>query len=48
MGVHYGTNEAAAKATVASIEADGGSAFAVHADLAEMTSPATDLVFDEK
>jgi NAD(P)-dependent dehydrogenase (short-subunit alcohol dehydrogenase family) len=48
VGVHNGTNEAAAKATVASIEADGGSAFGVHADLAEMTRPATDLVFDEK
>jgi NAD(P)-dependent dehydrogenase (short-subunit alcohol dehydrogenase family) len=34
-GVHYGTNEAAAKETVASIEADGGSAFAVQADLAQ-------------
>jgi 3-oxoacyl-[acyl-carrier protein] reductase len=35
VGVHYGTNEAAAKDTVASIEADGGSAFAVQADLAQ-------------
>jgi len=34
VGVHYGTNEAAAKDTVASIEAAGGSAFAVQADLA--------------
>jgi len=35
VGVHYGTNEGAAKDTVASIEAAGGSAFAVQADLAE-------------
>ncbi len=34
MGVHYAEN-AAAEETVASIEADGGSAFAVQADLAE-------------
>ncbi|GAA2615498.1 SDR family oxidoreductase [Dactylosporangium fulvum] len=31
VGVHYGSNEAAAKETVAAIEADGGQAFAVHA-----------------
>jgi 3-oxoacyl-[acyl-carrier protein] reductase len=35
VGVHYGTNEAAAKDTVAAIEAAGGSAFLVQADLAE-------------
>jgi 3-oxoacyl-[acyl-carrier protein] reductase len=35
VGVHYGTNEAAAKDTVAAIETAGGSAFAVQADLAE-------------
>ena len=34
VGVHYGKNEQAAKDTVASIEADGGSAFALQADLA--------------
>ena len=34
VGVHYGTNEAAAKDTVASIQSAGGSAFAVQADLA--------------
>jgi 3-oxoacyl-[acyl-carrier protein] reductase len=34
VGVHYGTNEQAAKDTVASIEAVGGSAFALQADLA--------------
>jgi 3-oxoacyl-[acyl-carrier protein] reductase len=33
-GVHYGTNEQAAKEVVASIQADGGSAFALQADLA--------------
>jgi NAD(P)-dependent dehydrogenase (short-subunit alcohol dehydrogenase family) len=35
VGVHYGANEAAAKETVAAIEAAGGSAFPVQADLAE-------------
>jgi NAD(P)-dependent dehydrogenase (short-subunit alcohol dehydrogenase family) len=34
VGVHYGTNEAAAKDTVAAIEAIGGSAFLLQADLA--------------
>jgi 3-oxoacyl-[acyl-carrier protein] reductase len=33
VAVHYGSNEQAAKETVASIEADGGSAFALQADL---------------
>ncbi|MBT2369080.1 SDR family oxidoreductase [Streptomyces sp. ISL-10] len=33
VAVHYGSNEAAAKETVASIEAEGGRAFAVRADL---------------
>jgi 3-oxoacyl-[acyl-carrier protein] reductase len=35
VGVHYGTNEAAATDTVAAIEAAGGSAFVVQADLAK-------------
>ncbi|MFJ8804636.1 SDR family oxidoreductase [Streptomyces sp. NPDC102490] len=34
VGVHYGRSEAAAKETVAAIEAAGGSAFTVRADLA--------------
>ncbi|CAM5651501.1 SDR family oxidoreductase OS=Streptomyces tendae OX=1932 GN=GUR47_14650 PE=3 SV=1 [Streptomyces tendae] len=34
VAVHYGRNEAAAKETVAAIEAAGGSAFTVKADLA--------------
>jgi 3-oxoacyl-[acyl-carrier protein] reductase len=34
VGVHYGRSEQAAKEVVASIEADGGSAFALQADLA--------------
>ncbi|NEB82120.1 SDR family oxidoreductase [Streptomyces sp. SID14478] len=34
IAVHYGTNEAAAKETVAAIEAAGGSAFPIQADLA--------------
>jgi NAD(P)-dependent dehydrogenase (short-subunit alcohol dehydrogenase family) len=34
VGVHYGASEQAAKDTVASIEADGGSAFLLQADLA--------------
>jgi 3-oxoacyl-[acyl-carrier protein] reductase len=34
VGVHYGRNEQAAKEVVAAIEADGGAAFALHADLA--------------
>ncbi|MFD5010218.1 SDR family oxidoreductase [Streptomyces chartreusis] len=33
VAVHYGSNEAAAKETVASIEAGGGSAFAIRAEL---------------
>ncbi|MEU4609235.1 SDR family oxidoreductase [Streptomyces umbrinus] len=33
VGVHYGRNEAAAKETVATIEAAGGSAFAIRAEL---------------
>ncbi|MEV4754097.1 SDR family oxidoreductase [Micromonospora sp. NPDC049559] len=33
VAVHYGSNEAAAKETVAAIEAAGGAAFAVHAEL---------------
>ncbi|MEU6303485.1 SDR family oxidoreductase [Streptomyces chartreusis] len=33
IAVHYGSNEAAAKETVASIEAGGGSAFAIRAEL---------------
>lgn len=33
VAVHYGSNEAAAKGTVAAIEADGGSAFAIRAEL---------------
>ncbi|NEB10067.1 SDR family oxidoreductase [Streptomyces coelicoflavus] len=33
VAVHYGSNEAAAKDTVAAIEAAGGSAFAIRADL---------------
>ncbi|MDQ1026218.1 3-oxoacyl-[acyl-carrier protein] reductase [Streptomyces umbrinus] len=33
VGVHYGRSEAAAKETVATIEAAGGSAFAIHAEL---------------
>ncbi|WP_338700324.1 SDR family oxidoreductase [Streptomyces sp. Q6] len=35
VAVHYGSNEAAAKETVAAIEAAGGSAFEIRADLAE-------------
>ncbi|MFG1948852.1 SDR family NAD(P)-dependent oxidoreductase [Nonomuraea sp. NPDC048826] len=35
VGVHYGVNEAAAEETVRLIEADGGSAFALRADLGE-------------
>jgi NAD(P)-dependent dehydrogenase (short-subunit alcohol dehydrogenase family) len=34
VGVHYGRNEQAAKGVVAAIEAGGGAAFALHADLA--------------
>ncbi|NUP02225.1 MAG: SDR family oxidoreductase, partial [Nonomuraea sp.] len=33
VAVHYGTNESAAKETVAAIHADGGTAFAVRAEL---------------
>lgn len=33
VAVHYGSNEAAAKETVAAIEAAGGSAFAIRAEL---------------
>ncbi|MFE5241946.1 MULTISPECIES: SDR family oxidoreductase [unclassified Streptomyces] len=33
VGVHYGSNEAAAKETVATIEATGGTAFAIRAEL---------------
>ncbi|MER6344097.1 SDR family oxidoreductase [Streptomyces sp. NPDC001595] len=33
VAVHYGTNEAAAKETVAAIEAEGGSAFAIGVEL---------------
>ena len=35
VAVHYGSNEPAAKETVAAIEKEGGQAFAVRADLAE-------------
>jgi 3-oxoacyl-[acyl-carrier protein] reductase len=35
VAVHYGSNESAAKETVAAIEKEGGQAFAVRADLAE-------------
>jgi NAD(P)-dependent dehydrogenase (short-subunit alcohol dehydrogenase family) len=35
VAVHYGSNETAAKETVAAIEGKGGQAFAVRADLAE-------------
>ncbi|MBL1065089.1 SDR family oxidoreductase [Streptomyces sp. 7-21] len=41
VAVHYGRNETAAKETVAAIEAAGGSAFAVRADLALPEGPAT-------
>lgn len=46
VGVHYGVNEAAAKEVVRLIEADGGSAFALRADLgdpAEVESLAAQL-----
>jgi NAD(P)-dependent dehydrogenase (short-subunit alcohol dehydrogenase family) len=33
VAVHYGSNEAAAKDTVAAIQRDGGQAFAVRAEL---------------
>jgi NAD(P)-dependent dehydrogenase (short-subunit alcohol dehydrogenase family) len=35
VAVHYGSNESAAKETVAAIEKEGGQAFAVRADLAD-------------
>lgn len=38
-GVHYGTNKAAADATVAAIEAAGGTAFPLGADLADPDAP---------
>ncbi|MFC9997122.1 SDR family NAD(P)-dependent oxidoreductase [Nocardia sp. NPDC127526] len=39
VAVHYGSNEAAAKDTVAAIEQAGGKAFAVRADLADPAGP---------
>jgi NAD(P)-dependent dehydrogenase (short-subunit alcohol dehydrogenase family) len=39
VGVHYGTNEGAAKETVAAIEAAGGAAFTIGADLADPAAP---------
>lgn len=39
VGVHYGTNKAAADATVAAIQAAGGAAFPLGADLADPDAP---------
>ncbi|MBO1336111.1 SDR family oxidoreductase [Streptomyces sp. VRA16 Mangrove soil] len=41
VAVHYGTNEEAAKETVAAIEAAGGSAFALQAELSAPEAPRT-------